>query len=153
GLLSEGPREEDGAEQARSLTCVHVLVLAFGAWVTLTYLTAQNRDAAYNVFIEYVKIFVMFIVATVLIRNVRQVWILFLLTALSLGYIAYEINFLYLAYHYLGIWKNGYGGFDNNGAGLMLAMGVPLCYFAWEGTQGHPRRSMRWFRWVFLALV
>ena len=40
----------------------------------------------------------------------------------------------------------GYGGLDNNGAGLMLAMGVPLCYFAWEGMR-------RWFRWAFLALI
>ncbi len=28
----------------------------------------------------------------------------------------------------------------------MLAMGVPLCYFAWEGMR-------RWFRWAFLAMI
>jgi probable O-glycosylation ligase (exosortase A-associated) len=35
---------------------------------------------------------------------------------------------------------------DNNGAGLMLAMGVPLCYFAWEGGRGR-------LRWGFLLLI
>ena len=44
------------------------------------------------------------------------------------------------------IYKLGYGGLDNNGAALMLAMGVPLCYFAWEGIR-------RWFRWAFLAMI
>ena len=56
--------------------------------------------------------------------TLRQLWILLVLTASLLGYIAYEVNFLYLAYHYLGIWRSGYGGLDNNGAGLMLAMGT-----------------------------
>src|SRR5262249_25590829 len=81
-----------------------------------------------------------------LIRTVRQVWILMLLAAAALGYIAYEVNYQYFVNHYLGIYRNGYGGLDNNGAGLMLAMGVPLCYFTWEGMHS------RW-RWLFLALI
>jgi probable O-glycosylation ligase (exosortase A-associated) len=82
----------------------------------------------------------------VLIRSVRQVWVLLVMTVVALAYIAYEVNFLYLAYGYLGIQHNGYGGVDNNGAGLMLAMAVPLCYFAWEGSTG-------WLRWAFLAFI
>jgi probable O-glycosylation ligase (exosortase A-associated) len=81
-----------------------------------------------------------------LIRTVKEIWWLMLLSALALGYIAYEVNFLYLVNNYLGIYHNGYGGLDNNGAGLMLAMGVPLCLFAWEGL------TVRW-RWLFMALV
>jgi probable O-glycosylation ligase (exosortase A-associated) len=61
-------------------------------------------------------------------------------------YIAYEINYLYVVNRYLAIWRRGYGGLDNNGAGLMLAMGIPLAIAAWEGT----RRS---WRWAYLAGV
>jgi O-antigen ligase len=39
--------------------------------------------------------------------------------------------------------RDGFGGLDNNGAGLMIAMGVPICYILWEACKG-------WFRWVFL---
>ena len=56
------------------------------------------------------------------------------------------MNDLYLRFHYLGIFHNGYGGLDNNGAGLMLAMGVPICILLWDQIRG------RW-RWFFLALA
>lgn len=125
---------------------IHWIVLTFGAWIVVAYLTAQNRDAASWCFGEYLKIFVMFAVSAVLIHTVRQVWTLCIIAALCLSYIAYEINYQYFVNHYLGILFNGYGGLDNNGAGLMLAMGVPLCYFAWEGTQ-------KWWRWGFLLLI
>src|SRR5262249_53370832 len=39
-----------------------------------------------------------------------------------------------------------YGGLDNNGIGLVLAMGVPMCLFVWEGTR-------RWWRWGFLIAI
>jgi probable O-glycosylation ligase (exosortase A-associated) len=134
-------------EGGRRLAAAHWAVLVFGAWVTLTYFTARNRDVAYPYFIEYLKLFVMFWVGARTIRTVRQVWVLYLLTACALGYIAYEVNYIYFFQGgYTYIYKLGYGGLDNNGAGLMLAMGVPLCYFAWEGIR-------RWFRWAFLALI
>jgi probable O-glycosylation ligase (exosortase A-associated) len=121
-------------------------VLLFGAWVLVTFATARNRDVAYSWLVEYLKILLMYAVAAYLIRTPGQVWALFLMVALALAYIAYEVNFLYLAHHYLGIVRNGYGGLDNNGAGLMLSMGVPLCWFAFEGMS-------RWWRWGFLALI
>jgi probable O-glycosylation ligase (exosortase A-associated) len=127
-------------------TPAHWLVLLFGAWITLTFVTAHDHELAYLWFIEYLKIFVMFGVSALLIHTVRQTWILLVMTALALGYIAYEVNYKYFVDNYLGIYHNGYGGLDNNGAGLMLAMGVPLCYFAWEGT------ARRW-RWGYLALI
>ncbi len=81
-----------------------------------------------------------------MVRTVRQVWVLYLLTAGTLGYIAYEVNSIYFQRGVTYLYNYGYGGLDNNGAGLMLAMGVPLCYFAWEGIRG-------WFRWAFLAMI
>jgi probable O-glycosylation ligase (exosortase A-associated) len=133
-------------EPARRFSSTHISVFLFAAWIVVTYLNARDREAGYPWLIEYLKIFAMFLAAALLIRTVRQVWILLVMIGVTLAYIAYEVNFLYLAYQYLGILKNGYGGVDNNGAGLMLAMGVPLCFFAWEGTD-------RWWRWGFLALI
>ena len=74
----------------------------------------------------------------VLLCTVNQLYCLVILAALALGYIAYEVNVLYLTTGNIGIAKNGYGGLDNNGAGLMLAMGVPICVLLWD----HIRRPM-----------
>ncbi len=53
---------------------------------------------------------------------------------------------MYLVNGYIGIYWNGYGGLDNNGAGMMLAMAVPACVFIWEGF----RKPWRWF---FAAMI
>jgi probable O-glycosylation ligase (exosortase A-associated) len=139
--------ENYGPERGRRvLSRGHLAVLAFGAWVGVAFVMARDRQAALPWVEEYAKIFVMFAASAVLIRSVRQVWLLLVMTVVALAYIAYEVNFLYLAYGYLGIQSNGYGGVDNNGAGLMLAMAVPLCYFAWEGSTSR-------LRWAFLAFI
>jgi probable O-glycosylation ligase (exosortase A-associated) len=151
GVLRNGQRN-DGTPFTGAWSTAHWFLLAFAGWVVLTYVTAHSRDAAFPVFQEYLKIFIMFVVSAVLTRTTKQVWILFVVTATVLGYIAYEVNYLYWFYQYLGIYRNGYGGLDNNGAGLMLAMGVPLCYFTWEGMQFR-RPWLRWVRWVYLALI
>ncbi|MBY0524711.1 MAG: O-antigen ligase family protein [Gemmataceae bacterium] len=130
----------------RRLTLAQGAFAAFGLWVGISYLMARDQFVAYPWFLEYAKIFVMCAVSAVLILNVRQLWILLTISALSLGYIACDINILYFSQGYLGICLNGYGGLDNNGTGLMLAMGVPLCLFAWEGTT-------HWWRWAYLGLV
>jgi probable O-glycosylation ligase (exosortase A-associated) len=69
-----------------------------------------------------------------------------LIAVAALGYIAYEINFLYLFSGRLDVFHEGYGGLDNNGAGLMIAMGVPMAYFLWQYYRA-------WWRWIFLALI
>jgi probable O-glycosylation ligase (exosortase A-associated) len=107
---------------------------------------AQNRTVAWPWTFEYLKIFIMFFVSSLLIRTLQHVWVLLIVIALSIGYIAYEVNFLYLSSGYLGIYHNGYGGLDNNGAGLMLAIAVPMCLFIYLGTT-------RWWRWMFAALI
>jgi probable O-glycosylation ligase (exosortase A-associated) len=136
-----------GAEGSPKLTFAHRAVLIFGGWICITFFTATNSDVAYPFFVEYLKIFVFFFVASKLIQTTHQIWCLFIMTALALGYIAYEINAIYFFQGgFLYIYRRGYGGLDNNGAALMVAMGVPLCYFAWEGIR-------RWYRWLFLALI
>lgn len=124
----------------------HGAILLFGLWVAVTYVTALDREVAWPWFLEYLKMFLMFFVSALLIRHVSHVWLLMVTAATALGYIAYEVNIEYMSTRYMGIYFNGYGGLDNNGAGLMLAMGVPLCLFIYLSTS-------RWWRWAFAALI
>jgi probable O-glycosylation ligase (exosortase A-associated) len=124
----------------------HLSVLAFALWVTVTALTARRTDVALFWLQEYIKIFAMYAAATFIVRKSSQLWALMIVAALCLAYISYEVNYGYLVNGYLGIQRDGYGGLDNNGAGLMLAMGVPLCWFAYESIR-------RWWRWAFVCLI
>jgi probable O-glycosylation ligase (exosortase A-associated) len=153
GVMSAGPPKMDGTRFTGAWSVAHTMVLIFAGWVVVTYATAFRREIAFITLQEYLKIFVMFVVSSVLVRTPRQVWGLCVLTTSSLAYIAYDVNYKYFVDHYLGIFHNGYGGLDNNGAGLMLAMSVPLCYFIWEGWQNHAQRWLRWFRWLYLLFI
>ena len=131
----------------RRVTLTHFAMFTFGAWLVVSFLMAQYPEASESVMIEYTKIWVMFAIATIVIRTRSQVFTLVTIAAVSLAYIAYEVNYMYLFQgRYLGIFHNGYGGLDNNGAGLMLAMGVPLCVAVWDG-------AAKWWRWIFVAVV
>ncbi len=123
-----------------------VSIALFAFWISVTAFMARNQAVAFEYYAEYVKIFAMMAASMVLLYTVNQLYFLVILPTLALGYIAFEVNDLYLRFHYLGIFHNGYGGLDNNGAGLMLAMGVPICILLWDQIRG------RW-RWFFLALA
>jgi len=138
------PADSAGTSAERRFSGTHKAFLAFGAWMAVAYTAALDRDAAWPFFLDYLKIFLMFGIAAVVIRQARQIWLLYLLTTGALVYIAYELNFVYFAEGRVDIYRNGYGGLDNNGAGLMMAMGVPLAIYAWEGS------TKKW-RWLFLA--
>lgn len=144
GGRTPGSQEPD--PPFRGFSTGQKLYLAFGVWVILSYFTAQNADVAFIWLVEYLKIFTMFIVGAFVVRRIDQAWRLYLVATAALAYIAYEINALYVFQGRLDVWKNGYGGLDNNGAGLMLAMGVPLAIYAWEGTQ-------KVWRWIFAAAI
>ncbi len=146
GRDASAERSSNESRPTRPLTSAHILMLLFGLWIGVSYLGARDQAVAAPWFWEYAKIFVMFLTASFLIRSIGQVWTLLVIAALSLGYLAYEVNATYLEYHLITIYDRGYGGLDNNGAGLMLAMGVPLCLFAWEGMES-------WWRWIFVALI
>jgi len=146
GFLPADTRDPDHIRHHHRFTTAHLCFLPFCVWILLTGLLARNYQVAEFWMVEYIKIFVMYFVTAYVVRTVTQVWYLYLMSGLALAYIAYEVNFLYLVHGYLGIYKNGYSGLDNNGAGLMLAMGAPLCYYSFEGIR-------RWWRWGFLALV
>jgi probable O-glycosylation ligase (exosortase A-associated) len=130
----------------RRLSGAHKAFLAFGLWICVTYVTSTNQDIAWPWLVEYLKIFVMFTIASLVIANVQQVWQIYLACTGALVYIAYELNFMYLVNGKISIYHIGYGGLDNNGAGLMIAMGIPLALYAWQG-------STKVWRWVFLAAI
>jgi probable O-glycosylation ligase (exosortase A-associated) len=124
----------------------HVALLGFVFWLLISYLLAKYPERSIIVITEYSKIFTMMAISAFVVRQVWQIRVLVFVAALSLIYIAYEVNFLYLVNNYLGIYLNGYGGLDNNGAGLMLAMAVPMCVFIWDSER-------RMWRWFFAAMV
>lgn len=128
------------------LNRAHVLFFLFGLWVCVAYVAGvESPDGA--AYMElYLKIFVMYWVGWAVVRTASQVWALVLIYALSLAYISYEINFLYFTTGAVKVARDGYGGADNNGAGMLLAMGVPLCAFAWEAYRG-------WYRWLFALMI
>ena len=141
------PAVPPGIEQIRpKFGRSQVLIALLACWIFVTYFTARDQNQAFFTFNEYIKIFTMMAVSMVLVRTIDQLYWLAVQSALALGYIAFEINDLYLRAGYLGVYKNGYGGLDNNGAALMLAMGVPCCVLLWDHVRG------RW-RWFFLALA
>lgn len=124
----------------------HYLFLAFTAWICMSYVTAVSHDRAWPFFLEYVKIFVMFICATFVLRTVRDLWLIYFVVLFAAIYIGYEINTYYLTSGWLILASRGYGGLDNNGAALILAMAIPMGFFAWEATR-------HWVRWGFLLVV
>jgi probable O-glycosylation ligase (exosortase A-associated) len=146
GFLRADPPDHQPIAHRHRLIWAHWCFLPFCIWIPITGLLARNYQIAEIWIIEYSKIFIMYFVTAYLVRTVQQVWLFYLMCGLVLAYIAYEVNFLYIVHGYLGIYRNGYGGLDNNGAGLMLAMGVPLCYYSFEGIR-------KWWRWGFLALI
>ncbi len=120
---------------------IHFAVFAFASWVALSYWFAVNRDYAHIHFVEYVKMFVVFFVACLSVQRVSQLWILLAALALADAYVGFEINSYYFKDGRRGL---EWGGADNNGIALQMAMGIPLCYFLWEATASR-------FRWVYLA--
>jgi probable O-glycosylation ligase (exosortase A-associated) len=135
--------------QKARLNPIATLTLGYSALLLLSMLAAYDPAIAQVWGIEYGKIIFMSLLASVIIRNLGQVKALSLMVMLMVGYIAWEINSLYLFNGRLDIFHVGYGDLDNNGAGLLLAMGIPFAYcFAVSS----PRAWQRWFCW-FLAVL
>lgn len=124
----------------------HYVMFLFGLWICVTYVLALNQNAAYKWFMDYVKIVLMFAASAILIRTVYEVRTLMYCALATLAYLCFEINLDYFQTGHLKIYFHGHGGLDNNGAGLLLAMSVPLFYFMFEAVTG------RW-RWLLLGVI
>jgi probable O-glycosylation ligase (exosortase A-associated) len=119
------------------------LIIGYALLVMFSTIMAFNPQIAQGWAIEYAKVLIIAVVASMVIEHFWQIKVLALMILLMLGYIAWEINFLYFFRGgRLNIFHYGYGGLDNNGAGLLLAMGIPFAYcFA----MGPARGIWRWW--------
>jgi len=125
------------------------LIICYAMLVMLSTIMAFNPQIAQGWAIEYAKVLIIAVIASIVIEHFWQVKALALMILLMLGYIAWEINFLYFFQGgRLNIFHYGYGGLDNNGAGLLLAMGIPFAYcFALSPAKGF------WRWWPITAAV
>lgn len=105
------------------------VMLAYAVLVMMSVITAYNPATAQMWATDFAKVLLMAMIATFVIEHLWQVRATAVMIGLCLGYIAYEINFNYFVHDArLDVFHYGYGGLDNNGAGLMLAMGLPFAY-------------------------
>lgn len=129
------------------------LLLAYAMVITLSVLTAFNPKIAQYWLEEYAKVIAIAVIASLVVQMLWQVRALAFMIALSIGYIALEINHLYFTQGgRLDIMHDGYGGLDNNGAGALLALGLPFAYFLAVSRVGRwvmPRRLLG----AFLGLL
>lgn len=144
--LASAPQSSRSQWRIPTFNVGHRAMLFFASWIGITYLMAYSQAAAEPWFGEYRKLFLMFFVSAFCVHTVSQIRWLYLAMVVGLGYIAWEMNSIYFTSGYLWLLRRGYDGLDNNGAALMLALGVPLCVFAWDGIRHR-------VRWAILALV
>jgi probable O-glycosylation ligase (exosortase A-associated) len=121
----------------------HYIMFIFGIWTTITAYMAQHEEVAQTWVISYVKIVLMFAASSILIKTVQEIRLLIVAGVIVLIYLAFDVNIDYLQSGWLRIYFYGHGELDNNGAGLMFAMSIPLMYFLFEAI------TNKW-RWVFL---
>ncbi len=104
------------------------LVMAFAGCLGLSCIAAYDPAVAQHWGQEYAKILLMTLAAMLVIDQLWQVRTLASVTLLTLGFIAWEINYTYVVDGRLDVFHNGFGGLDNNGAGLLIAIGLPFAY-------------------------
>ncbi len=111
---------------------VATLIAIFAGMVLFSCLAARDSALAADQGVEYAKIFVMALLATVVIQRVAHVrWLMIMIFA-CISYLAWEFNYRYIFDNELDIYFAGHGGLDNNDTSIMLAMGLPLAYGCWR---------------------
>lgn len=124
---------------------VFALMILYGVLLIASVLTAHEPGLAMRWGIEYAKVLFMALLASMIIRELWQVRAITAMILIFTGYIAWEINSLYLFDGRLDIFHRGFGGLDNNGAGLMLAMGVPMAYAYGVCASKRWQKAVAWF--------
>ncbi|MBI1335451.1 MAG: hypothetical protein GC164_00645 [Phycisphaera sp.] len=118
------------------------LTLAFSGWIALSCITAYDPNTAAHYAYEYGKILLIAMITLAFVDKLWQVRAMAMCIFLTLGYIAYEINFTYLIDGRLDVYHNGFGGLDNNGAGLLIALGIPFAFAAVVCAPKHWQRGV-----------
>ncbi|MCC7193066.1 MAG: O-antigen ligase family protein [Phycisphaeraceae bacterium] len=129
---------------------VIALILAHALFLLLSLLNAYDPATAQVWAIEYGKIVLMAIVASFVLTRLSELRLLALVIFAATGYIGWEMNYLYFVDGRMDIYHNGFGGLDNNGAGLLLSMGLPLAYLFGMTCKQWWRRGVSWFAGVLI---
>lgn len=109
---------------------VLILLCAYATLMLMSMLTAFSPDTSWFWAKEYGKVFVMFVIASLVIQRFWQVRAMSLMIVCCLGYIAYHFNHMYFFQGgRLDIFHHGFGGLDNNGTAALLVLGLPFAYF------------------------
>lgn len=118
------------------------LTIVFGVLVLLSGVNARDPGVAMPWVMEYGKILVMALILCLVLENLSYVRWLMTMVLGAMTYVAWSVNRDYLLTGYdLRVFEHGYGGLDNNGAGLLLAVGVPMAYAMMRPTGG---AAWRW---------
>lgn len=139
--------------ERRRFNAVLGLMLVYALLLLASILTAYDPAIAMQWGREYGKIFFIAVIASLVVRHLWQIRLLTIMILLTLGYIAWEINYLYLVNGRLDIFHRGFGGLDNNGAGLMVAMGVPIAFAFGVSAKEHWQRGLAWFAAALMVHV
>jgi len=110
------------------LGVIPVLLICFGLALTLSTITAHNPTMSQYWLFEYAKVLLLAFITYFVIHHFWHIRVLSAMIVVCLGYIAWEVNYNYLFDGRIDIFHHGFGDLDNNGAGLMLAMGLPFAY-------------------------
>ncbi|MEO0966045.1 MAG: O-antigen ligase family protein [Planctomycetota bacterium] len=114
------------------------VLLAFIAfWLVVANMTAVDPSASWRWAEPVLKIVAAALVATLVIDRVEHVRLVAISVFVALGYIAWYINSLYYFDGRLDVLHDGFGGFDNNGAALMVASGIPFAFAVWRMPREH----------------
>jgi probable O-glycosylation ligase (exosortase A-associated) len=116
----------------------------FVFWLGLSIIDAYYPLYAMQWGVEYLKIFAILFIAMAVMNQWWQIEALAIMILLTLGYVAWEVNALYFFDGRMDIFHYGLGGLDNNGAGLMLAMGIPFAYVYGVRATKKWQRAMAW---------
>jgi len=110
------------------VTLVPILLVCYVILLTFSTLTAHDPGWSQHWLFEYAKVLLLAFITCFVVHRYWHLRTLAAIILIGLGYIAWEVNYLYLFDGRLDIFHHGFGDLDNNGAGLMLAMGIPFAY-------------------------
>ena len=110
------------------LNPVACFMLGYAMLVMMSCLTATDPGLSQYWAIEYGKIFLVALIATIVLNQLWQIKVILAMVVICIGFIAWEVNYSYFMEGRLDIFHYGYGGFDNNGAALLIVIGLPFTY-------------------------
>ncbi|MEM6332356.1 MAG: O-antigen ligase family protein [Planctomycetota bacterium] len=121
------------------------LLAGFVAWLILANATAMNPASSWRWVEPLLKILAAALVTAIVVDRIEHVRLLSLTAFGTLGYVAYHINSLYYFSGRLDVLHHGFGGLDNNGAALILALGITFAYAAFGYRDRHwLAQTLRW---------